>query len=129
MIDVISLETYVVVYKLFPTDVVYRYEPRDAPTPMMPHKSMYAPYGRFEFGYKHLFCAEQRALDELHRLREGQGYFEADVVLRSETIGNLIRKCGKGAVVLEDQKFNFTVLGAGKKGALIVTMPIGNTGA
>ncbi len=129
MIDVIHPETYTTVYRLFPTDTVYRYEPRDVPTPMMPHKTIYAPYGRYEFGYKHLFCAEQRALDELTRLRDGQGYFEGDVVLRSEAVGNLIHRCGAGTVVLEDLKFNLTVIGKQQAGALIITMPIGNTGA
>ena len=92
---------------------------------MTPHASPYAPYGWYEFGYDHLFVVEESALSALHSLREGQGYFEQDVVLRSAVLGELIERCGDGTVVLEDIKFNFTVLGSSKKGALIITVPKG----
>ncbi len=119
-IDVLSPETGRVVYTLPASTTVYRYEPRDVPTPMTPHASMFAPYGRFEFGYHHLFCAEDRALGALTQLRDSQGYFDGDVVLRTARLDELIRRGGSGTKVVEDVKFNFTVLGIPQGGALIV---------
>jgi hypothetical protein len=86
---------------------------------MSPHASPYAPYGRYEFGYSHLFLVEERALEDLSALRKGQGYFQGNVVLRSATIGQLMEPFGE-AVLLEDQKFNMTVLGSGRHGGLIL---------
>lgn len=118
-IDVLSPETGNIVYTLDSSVTVYRWEPDDAPTPMSPHASPYAPYGRFEFGYEHLFLVEEQALQDLTALREGQGYFQGNVVLRSAQLGELIGRY-EGAVLLEDQKFNMTVLGGDRKGGLIL---------
>jgi len=126
MIPVLSPETNSVVYNLSPTVQVFRFEPRNVSTPMTPHMSPYAPYGRYEFGYRHLFVAEEQALVDLETLRQGQGYFEQDVVLRSEMLGHLINRCGPGTVVLVDVKFNMTVLGGARKGALIIAVPLKN---
>ncbi len=118
-IEVLSPETGNLVYTLDSGTTVYRWEPEDAPTPMSPHCSPYAPYGPFEFGYEHLFMVEAHALDDLTALRDGQGYFAANVVLRSTTLGELVGR-HEGAVLLEDVKFNMTVLGGDRKGGLIL---------
>ena len=80
-IQVLSPETGNPVYSIDSDATVYRWEPGDAPTPMSPHASPYAPYGRFEFGYNHLFMVEEQALEDLTALRNGQGYFQGSVVL------------------------------------------------
>lgn len=123
MIQVLSSETGKVVYRLSPKTRVCRYEPQQIATPMMPHASPYAPYGRWEFGWNHLFVVEERILNALAELRRGQNYFTPDVVLRKAPLGELLRKCGPGAVVLEDIKFNITVLGIRGGGALIIAVP------
>lgn len=119
-IDVLSPETGHHVYSLPRHTIIYRYEPEDVATPMMPHRSMYAPYGPFEFRYVHLFCAEERALGHLTRLRQQQGYFEGATVLREAVLGDLIHRCGSGTKVLEDIKFNISVVGERQAGALII---------
>jgi hypothetical protein len=123
VIEVRSSETNNVKYHLDGDTTVYRWEPSDAPTPMSPHASPYAPYGRYEFGYNHLFVVEQRALEALTELRKGQGYFAANVVLRSAQLWDLVSAGGPGTVVLEDIKFNMTVLGGDLKGGLIIASP------
>jgi hypothetical protein len=112
-----------VVYSIDANTRVFRWEPNDVPTPMAAHSSPYAPYGPYEFGYEHLFVVEEAALDELSRLRGAQGYFASNVVLRSATVGDLLASAGRGAVVVEDVKFNMTVLGGDRKGALIIAKP------
>ena len=89
---------------------------------MSAHASPYAPYGPFEFRHDHLFCVEERALAALTGLREGQGYFTENVVLRSARLCDLIARHG-GAKVLEDIKFNMTVLGGNAQGGLIIAAP------
>jgi len=121
-IQVLSPETGNPVYTLDPGITVFRWEPADAPTPMSPHSSPYAPYGRWEFGYKHLFLVEERALTDLTGLREGQGYFTENVILRHAQLHTLMSQ-NPGAVLLEDLKFNFTVLGGNRKGGLIIAAP------
>jgi hypothetical protein len=123
MIPVLSPETNTVKYHLSPTTTVYRFEPKGVDKPMTPHDSPFAPYGRYEFGYRHLFVVEEKALADLRDLRESQRYFDQEVVLRSEMLANLIRRCGPGTVVLVDIKFNMTVLGGDRKGALIIAVP------
>jgi hypothetical protein len=123
VIEVRSSETNDVKYTLDGGTMVYRWEPGDAPTPMTPHASPYAPYGRYEFHYNHLFVVEQRALDALTGLRGSQGYFAGNVVLHSAQLCDLVSAGGPGTVVLEDIKFNMTVLGGDLKGALIIASP------
>jgi hypothetical protein len=127
MIPVISSETGETKYTLSPMQRVVRYEPRNVATPMMPHISEYAPYGRWEFGHLHLFCAMEEILSELTELRKKQGYFANDVVLRDAQLGDLVQRCGRGTTVLEDIKFNMTVLGGQRVGALIIAVPSSNS--
>lgn len=122
-IQVLSPETSRVIYTLSDATPVFRYELPNVATPMTPHASPYAPYGRYEFGWKHLFCAEQCALADLTTLRDRQGYFEDGAVLRSEILGLLLRRCGPRTVVLADVKFNMTVLGGDRRGGLIIATP------
>jgi len=120
---VLSSETGEVAYRVSAGTRVCRYEPRRCPTPMAPHPSPYAPYGRWEFGYDHLFMVEERILQTLTSLRQAQNYFSADVVLRSAMLATLIATYGPQAVLLEDIKFNITVIGARHAGALILAVP------
>jgi hypothetical protein len=121
-INVLSPETGAVAYKLDSNIRVCRYEPKDITSPMAPHPSPYAPYGRWEFGHDHLFMAEERILRELTALRRKQGYFESGVVLRSAILGELMAKYPRGTL-LEDIKFNITVIGKRYAGALILAVP------
>lgn len=124
MIEVKCPETGLLAYHLSPLTPVYRFEPRDIATPMTPHDSPYAPWGPYEFGYRHLFVAERQALDDLEALRRSQNYFVGEVVLRHEILVTLLRRCGPRTAVLEDVKFNGTVLGEPRKGGLIIAAPI-----
>jgi hypothetical protein len=122
--QVLNYETSQPKYTLTADSMVFRYEPKNVATPMTPHPSPYAPYGKYEFHYNHLFVVEEGALDALTALRKQQGYFEQGVVLRSERLGDLMNRLGSGAVIIEDLKFNMTVVGGlDGRGAFIITAP------
>ncbi len=107
------------------TTKLVRYEPRDIPTPMTPHESPYfdmmkgMEYGIKPANHKALFTASSDNLDELHKLRKGQGYFDNDVVLRETTVGDMMKQY-PDAKILSDIRFNYSVLGKDSGGYIVV---------
>ncbi|TDT43941.1 RHS repeat-associated protein [Halospina denitrificans] len=94
-----------------------RFEPRDVPTPMQPHQSpkyfdvsKAMEYGLKRDFYDALFVVSDDKLDRLRNLREKQGYFEDDVVLRQKTLGSILKE-NPDAKVLRDYRFDGSVLG------------------
>ena len=104
--------------------VLYRYEPANVASPMEPHESEYFRRSKaMEFGlergdYHALFLATENTLPALTKLREGQGYFENDVVLRKTTVGELKQKYPDGIFTF-DYRFNGPIPDNGFNGGSI----------
>ncbi len=101
---------------------VHRYEPRGVTTPMTPHRSPYLDIGDAvdwyhlrPAHYRSLFTVTGDTLPTLRRLRQSQGYFDGDVVLRSARVRDLIERY-PDARILADFKFSLTEL-EGRLGA------------
>ena len=105
---------------------IMRFEPRDVATPMSPHESPFFDISKgMEYGlkpdwHKAMFVVSEDKLDSLMKLRDSQGYFENDVVLRSTTVGDVM-KANPGANLLSDVRMRATAEGFSDGGAYIIT--------
>lgn len=113
---------------LTPDTIVYRVQPADKA--MMPHVSDY--FDPIEYGLRSdtywdaLYVSTNRA--ELEALRARQGYFAAGDTIQEARLGDLMTQSGPGTFVMQDTKFNMSVLGADSTGAdqvgaYIITRP------
>ena len=68
--------------------------------------------------YEALYLSSDRAA--LEKLRAGQGYFDEGAVTHQSTLGQVLGDAGKGATVVQDQKFNDTVVGRDQGGYIVV---------
>jgi len=109
---------------------IIRYEPEDVATPMSPHESPFFDISKgMEYGlkpdwHKAMFVASEDKLDALTKLRDSQGYFENNVVLRSTSLGEIM-KSNPGANLLADVRMGATAEGFSDGGAYIITTGTG----
>jgi serine phosphatase RsbU (regulator of sigma subunit) len=106
--------------RLSPDTPVFRVQ--DASLKLAPHESPFFDPSAYNLPgareYEALYISSDKTA--LDKLRRDQGYFDQGLVMHETTIGALLESAGPGAVIVQDAKFNASVLGREQGGYIIV---------
>jgi ribulose-bisphosphate carboxylase large chain len=115
-----------VMERLDPNTPVFRVQSKSLS--LSPHDSPFFDPTQYNLppgDYEALYMSTDAA--ELEALRRKQGYFDegGDMVMHQTTIGEILAAAGPGAIVVQDAKFNASVLGREAGGYVIIRLKDG----